>query len=226
MNPDSAYLAKALPMARLLYEASHGDFECVPENYSEHFSHCFQDGDVSLLSAFSKFSAEDELENWELDEAIELLSKVEPDFWPDPESIEHLDLGGIFSNGDEEIEDRSEKGELEFVEDNLSSSEKVQKVISAVIHSVFGEKVDTIRDRSGNFPSPKNNFLQDEDGTFSGTFKYDNYKFLFEILPTEQGWVCTYRMDEKSLDSLERNTDIKNTKKSSQRRKVRHRGWS
>ena len=218
MNPDSAYLAKALPMARLLYEASHGDFECVPENYSEHFSHCFQDGDVSLLSAFSKFSAEDVLENWELDEAIELLSKVEPDFWPDPGSIEHLDLGGIFSDGNGET--------LDFVEDNLSSSERVQKVLSAVIYSVFGEKVDTIRDKSGGYPSPKNNFLQDGDGTFSGSFKFDKYKFLFEILPTEQGWVCTYRMDEKSLDSLERNTDIKNTKKSPQHRKVRHRGWS
>ena len=205
-------------MARLLYEASHGDFECVPENYSEHFKHCFQDGDVSLLSAFSKFSMDGELENWELDEAIELLSKVEPDFWPDPESIEHLDLGGIFSNGGEET--------LDFVEDNLSSSERVQKVLSAVIYSVFGEKVDAIRDKSGGYPSPKNNFLQDEDGTFSGTFKFDSYKFLFEILPTEQGWVCTYRMDEKSLDSLEKNTDIKNKKQAPQHRKVRHRGWS
>jgi len=218
MNPDSAYLAKALPMARLLYEASRGDFECVPETYSEHFSHCFQDGDVSLLSAFSKFSIDGELENWELDEAIELLSKVEPDFWPDPESIEHLDLGGIFSNEQEES--------LDFVEDNLSSSERAQKVLSVVIYSVFGEKVDTIRDRSGNFPSPKNSFLQDEDGTFSGTFKYGDYKFLFEVIPTEQGWVCTYRMDEKSLDSLEKNTDIKNKKKAPQHRKVRNRGWS
>jgi hypothetical protein len=171
-----------------------------------------------LLSAFSKFSIDGELENWELDEAIELLSKVEPDFWPDPESIEHLDLGGIFSNGQEES--------LDFVEDNLSSSERAQKVLSAVIYSVFGEKVDTIRDRSGNFPSSTNNFLQDEDGTFSGSFKFDKYKFLFEILPTEQGWVCTYRMDEKSLDSLEKNTDTKNTKKSPQHRKVRNRGWS
>jgi hypothetical protein len=173
---------------------------------------------VSLLSAFSKFSVSSELENWELDEAIEMLSKVEPEFWPDPESIERLDLGAIFLDNQDET--------FEFVEDNLGSSEKAQKVILAVIHSVFGETVNTIRDKSGNYPSPRNNFLQDKDGTFSGTFGFEGFKFLFEILPTEQGWVCTYRMSEKSLDSLEKLTDTKGTKKSQQHRKVRHRGWS
>jgi hypothetical protein len=221
MSSDSAYFAKVLPIARLLIEASRGDFERIPDDYSDHLYHEYEDGCVSLVPAISRFTQTDELENWELDEAIELISKVEPYFWPDLADIESVDVLSLVREPEFlESED--------FVEDNLGTSDKVQRVLSSVIESVFGEKVDTIRDRSGKFPSTKNNFLQDKDGTFSGTFKFNNYQFLFEILPTELGWVCTYRLDEKSLDGLGggRNGNISNSKKSKQhKRNVRFKGW-
>ena len=221
MSSDSAYFAKVLPIARLLIEASRGDFERIPDDYSDHLYHEYEDGCVSLVPAISRFTLTDDIENWELDEAIELISKVEPYFWPDLADIESVDVVSLIRGPEfSESED--------FVEDNLGTSEKVQRVLASVIQSVFKEKVDAIRDKSGNFPSLKNNFLQDKDGTFSGTFKFDSYKFLFEILPTEVGWVCTYRLDENSLDGLKHSGNIAKAEGKRQRRlkkNFRYKGW-
>lgn len=221
MSSDSAYFARVLPIARLLIEASRGDFERIPDDYSDHLYHEYEDGCVSLVPAISRFTLTDEIENWELDEAIELISKVEPYFWPDLADIESVDVVSLVREPEFlESED--------FVEDNLGTSEKVQRVLASVIQSVFEEKVDAIRDKSGDFPSLKNNFLQDKDGTFSGTFKFDNFKFLFEILPTEMGWVCTYRLDEKSLDGLKGSGNISKAEAKKQKqfkKNFRYKGW-
>ena len=73
--------------------------------------------------------------------------------------------------------------------------------------------------------STKNNFLQEDDGTFAGTFMHDNNKFLFEIAPTEDGWVCTYRMHWESLDKLPPLSQEEKEGKKDHTRRIRHRGW-
>jgi hypothetical protein len=218
---DKAFTAKYLPMARLLWEASQGDPGCIPQDYCEHLAHTFIDGDVCLGPLLSKVEEYSELEDFEIEEAIELLGKVSPGDWPPLEDIEGVSLDAFLrafdSNRDLE--------ELNFVEDNLSTAERVEKVLIEVISSVFGDKVSTIRSEKGYFANPKNNFLQDDDGTFQGTFMYDGNKFMFEVAPAEDGWICTYRLHWDSVDKLPPKHDEDKEEVTDYTRRVRHRGW-
>ena len=98
-------------------------------------------------------------------------------------------------------------------------------MLTEVISSVFGDKVSNIRSEKGFFPNQKNNFLQEDDGTFAGMFTYDGNKFLFEIAPAEDGWLCTYRMHADSLDKLPPIPGKDDDSKSDYTRRLRHRGW-
>jgi hypothetical protein len=216
---DAAYTAKYLGIARMLWEASEGDPSSIPADYCEHLNHEYIDGDISLVSLLNKFDYTEELEDYEVDEAIEALGKVNPEDWPNIEDIEGVSI--------EELLKVYEKDacEFDFVEDNLGTSEKVEKVLIEVISSVFGDTVSTIRSEKGYFANPKNNFLQEDDGTFTGTFEYDGNKYLFEVAPTENGWLCTYRMHWDSANKLPPKHDEDDKDKTDYERKVRHRGW-
>lgn len=216
MPQDAAYLAKLTPIARLLVESSGGDFSAIPSWYSDFLYHEYDDGDVSLMGTLPKFESEFGLESWELDDIFDLISKVDPERWPNPMSIESVDIDRL-------VEYHFSEENLEFVEDNLGTSDKVQRVLKAVIESVFGDSVSAIRDKKGKFPSPGNNFLQSKDGSFEGTFKHGELKFLFEITPTESGWICAYRLEEKSLDGLE--APSPKTEKKMKTKSFRARGW-
>ena len=216
---DKAFQVKFLSMARLLWEASEGCPERIPSDYTGHLSHTYVDGDVSLGSLLSKVEEFSEMEDVEIEEAIEMLGKVTPGDWPDIEDISGVSLEEMLRVYDEDA------SEFDFVEDNLSTAEKVEKVLIEVISSVFGDKVSTIRSEKGYFANPKNNFLQEDDGTFAGTFMYDGNKFMFEVAPSEDGWVCTYRLHWDSLDKLPPVHDEDNKDKNDYTRRVRHRGW-
>lgn len=223
MSSDSAYLSQYPRMLSLLLESCDGKPESIPQNYLDNFHHKFADGDISLVPAFSALTGLEFAEFWHIEEAAELLSKVNPDHWPDCSDIASIDLGQLF---DEKCEESTEFS-LHFVEDNLGTAEKTERVLKQVIESVFGKGVSSIRDRAGNFPSVKNKFLQEDDGTFSGTFKFEDHLFLFEIAPNEGGWICTYRLSEKSLDRLEkpRFKSDREEKQKHKRRSVRTRAW-
>lgn len=216
---DKAFQVKFLSMARLLWEASEGCPERIPSDYTGHLSHTYVDGDVSLGSLLSKVEEFSEMEDVEIEEAIEMLGKVTPGDWPDIEDISGVSLEEMLRVYDEDA------SEFDFVEDNLSTAERVEKVLIKVISSVFGDKVSTIRSEKGYFANPKNNFLQEDDGTFAGTFMYDGNKFMFEVAPSEDGWICTYRLHWKSLDDLPPVHDEDNKDKNDYTRRVRHRGW-
>ena len=215
---DSAYQAKYLSMARLLWDCSQGTPQDIPENYCEHLKHEYLDGDISLVSLLSKFDYVESLEDFEVDEAIELLGKVCPEDWPNIEDIQSISLEEVLKVYEEDATG------FDFVEDNLSTAEKTEKVLIEVISSVFGDRVSTIRSEKGYFANPKNNFLQEEDGTFAGTFEYGDHKYIFEVYPDEQGWGVTYRLHWDSLDKLPPKTDEPEEEKD-YTRKVRHRGW-
>ncbi len=206
-------------MARLLWQASEGDPSRIPLDYAEYLNHTYADGDISLVSLLPKVEEYSELEDFEIEEAIELLGKVTPGDWPDVEDIESISAEELLRVYDVDAT------EFSFVEDNLSTAEKVEKVLAEVISSVFGDKVSTIRSEKEFFPNPKNNFLQEDDGTFAGTFMHDGNKFIFEVYPDEQGWGCTYRMHPTSLDKLPPIPNEDDNDTNDYTRRVRHRGW-
>ena len=216
---DSAYQAKYLGIARLLWQASEGDPASIPANYCEHLNHEYVDGDISLVSLLAKFESFSELEDYEVEEAIEMLGKVSPEDWPNSIDIEGISVEDLLKIYDEDA------CEFNFVEDNLSAAEKVEKVLIESISDVFGDRVSTIRSEKGYFPNPKNKFLQEDDGTFAGTFMYDGNKFIFEVAPAEDGWICTYRLHWDSVDKLPPYSDEENPDKNDYTRRVRHRGW-
>ncbi len=215
---DSAYQAKYLGIARLLWQASEGDPANIPGDYASHLDHTYVDGSVSLVSLLPKFECFSELEDFEITEAIEMLGKVNPEDWPNVEDIEGISVEDLIRAYDEDA------CSFDFVEDNLTTAEKVEKVLIEVISSVFGDRVDKIRSEKGYFANPKNNFLQEEDGTFAGTFEYDGNKYIFEVAPTEGGWLCTYRMHWDSIKELPPLVKEKGEDKDYTRR-VRNRGW-
>ena len=215
---DKAFQAKFLPMARLLWEASEGCPGDIPSDYCEHLSHDYLDGSVSLGNLLNRVEEYSEMEPEEIEEAIELLGRVSPSDWPDVEDIEGISLEDLLRAYDEDA------CEFDFVEDNLSTAEKVEKVLTEVISSVFGSRVSAIRSEKGYYANPKNNFLQEDDGTFAGTFEFDSLKFIFEVAPVEDGWLCTYRIHPDSLRSLPPKTDTEEKEKD-YTRKVRNRGW-
>jgi len=215
-----SYQARYIAVARLLWDASNGIPEDIPQDYCEHLDHEYEDGDISLVSLLSKFESYSEMEDFEVDEAIEILGKVNPDDWPAVEDIEGISLEEVLR-----IYDQDATPGFDFVEDNLSTSDKVEKVLVETISSVFGDKVSTIRSEKGYYANPKNNFLQEDDGTFAGTFMYDDKKFLFEVFPDEDGWSVTYRLHWDSQDKLPPIPDADNPKKTNYTRQVRNRGW-
>lgn len=216
---DAAYQSKYLSMARLLWSASQGVPQNIPMDYCEYLHHEYSDGDISMAPLISKLDDFQFLDDIEIDEAFELLGKVHPNDWPNIEDIEGVSVEELLRIYDEDASN------FDFVEDNLGTAEKTEKVLTEVISSVFGDRVSNIRSEKGYFPNPKNNFLQEDDGTFAGTFTYDGNKFFFEIAPAEDGWLCTYRMHSDSLDNLPPFHDDDNNKVTNYNRKVRNRGW-
>lgn len=212
---DAAYQAKYLATARLLWDASHGVAEDIPEHYCEYLEHEYLDGDISLVPLLPKLDYTEHLEDWEVDEAIEMLGKVKPEDWPDIADIESISAEALLRDD----------GEYDFVEDNLSTAEKTEKVLAAAISSVFGAPVSEIRSEKGYFPNHKNHFLQEDDGTYAGTFSHDGKKYMFEVFPDEQGWTVTYRMHWNDLNDLPPVADQDNEKKNDYTRHVRNRGW-
>ena len=206
-------------MARLLWEASKGDPSGIPLDYAEHLHYTYSDGCVSLAPLLPLMEDYSELEDFEIEEAVEMLGKVSPGDWPNIEDIEGVSVEELLKIYDEDA------SVFEFVEDNLGTAEKVEKVLIEVISSVFGDTVSTIRSEKGYFANPKNNFLQEDDGTFAGTFMYDGNKFMFEVAPAEDGWICTYRMHWDAIDKLPPLHDEDKKDKNDYTRRVRHRGW-
>lgn len=216
---DAAYQAKYLGIARLLWQASEGDPSRIPSDYAEHLNHVYYDGDISLVGLLPKVEDYSELEPEEIEEAIEMLGKVNPGDWPNIEDVTGISLEELLRVYDEDA------SEFDFVEDNLSTGERVEKVLIEVISSVFGDRVSTIRSEKNYYASPKNNFLQEDDGTFAGTFMYDGKRFIFEVYPDEQGWGVTYRLHWKDVENLPPVPDEDDGSKNDYTRRVRHRGW-
>ena len=209
----------------MLWDASEGNAASIPQHYADWLSHDYADGDCSMVPLLTKFEYTESLEDFEWDEAVEMLGKVNPSDWPNIEDVQEVDVEKLLGVDNEDDND----SHYEFVEDNLGTAERVEKVLAKIIESVLGEPVEKIRGKSGSFPSAANQFLQQGDGTFSGTFMHGDHKFNFEIAPTESGWLCTYRMDESTVDGLsplhDEDKHEEDPTKKKYDRTTRNRGW-
>ena len=101
---DSQYQSQVFRSVNTLLQGAGGVFSRIPETYSKHLAHDYSDGDISLLSKIHTFEY-NELEEWQVEEALQDLSKVNPDQWPNLEYIEHLDLDRYYHQDDDDLID-------------------------------------------------------------------------------------------------------------------------
>ena len=212
---DSAFQAKYLAVATMLLDASGGDPSRIPWHYAEHLRHEYHDGDISLVHLLPRLDHVGDLEDFELEEAIEMLGRVNPEDWPYPEEIESINASELLRVYDEDASD------FDFAETPGTTSEKAELVLRHAIESVFGDIVQKVRSESGKFPDVENQYLQQPDGSYKGSFEYDGNKFDFQLEPDELGWTLQYRMTASSLDKLPPISDMGGEVDESSR----NRGW-
>ena len=212
---DGAYTQKYVTVAKMLLDASGGDPARIPGHYTEHLDHRYMDGDISLAGLISKFDNFEGLEDYELEEAIEMLGKVSPNDWPYPEDIETINTEELLRVYDEDA------STSDFAETPGTTSEKAELVLRHAIESVFGDTVDKVRSTSGKYPDENNDYLQQPDGSYKGMFEYDGKKFDFQLEPDEMGWTLQYRMTASAFDNLPPITDMDGQVEESSR----NRGW-
>jgi hypothetical protein len=215
MTLDAAYQAKYLQIARMLWDAAEGNPGGIPDSYAAHLEHRYSDGDVSMVSLINRFDNVEDLEDYELDEALEMLGKVSPDDWPFLTDIVSVDAAALLQIYDEGTTEN-------FAEP--APEESIEQVLTHAIESVFGDKVQKVRAKGGKFFNKDNQYGQREDASFEGEFQFDGTKFDFEIVPDEQGWSVQYRMTAESFDSLPP-IPREEADKHDGDRKVRNRRW-
>ena len=212
---DGAYTQKYVAVAKMLLDASGGDPARIPRHYAEHLRHEYNDGDISLAYLLPKFEHVDALEDYELEEAIEMLGKVSPNDWPYPEDVDTINTEELLRVYDEDA------STSDFAETPGTTSEKAELVLRHAIESVFGDTVDKVRSTSGKYPDEDNQYLQEPDGSYKGSFEYDGKKFDFRLEPDEMGWTLQYRMTASAFDNLPPITDMAGQVEES----ARNRGW-
>ena len=212
---DGAYTQKYVTVAKMLLDASGGDPARIPGSYAQHLRHEYNDGDTSLVHLLPKFDHVEALEDFELEEAIEMLGKVSPNDWPYPEDVDAINTEELLRvyDGDASTSD--------FAETPGTTSEKAELVLRHAIESVFGDTVDKVRSTSGKYPDQDNDYLQQPDGSYKGMFEYDGKKFDFQLEPDEMGWTLQYRMTASAFDGLPPITDMSNQTDES----ARNKGW-
>jgi hypothetical protein len=128
----------------------------------------------------------------------DLLTKVDPSRFPDPEAVVEVFSENLLYEIDEPDVDFSEFEDFaEGDVDNLS--DKMETFFKKVIASVYLDGVTNVTDKDGNPPNDANNFLLSPDGkTFSGVF-YDEVpnqpvkSFPFTITEGKSGkWSIKY----------------------------------
>ena len=212
---DAAYQARYLEVAKTLLDASGGNPAGVPSQYASYLDFTYSDGEVSLAGLLPKLENIAGLEDYELEEAIEILGKVNPEDWPYPEDIEIVDTEELLHIYDEDA------SSFDYMEAPGTTSEKAELVLRHAIESVWGDTVQKVRSDSGKFPDVDNGYLQEPDGSYKGSFEYQGITLEFSIEPDDSGWTLQYRMAAKSLDNLPPITDMENQAEES----GRNRGW-
>ena len=208
---DQSFSEGARRVADLLWENTGGDVSQFPQSYLENLRYEFSDGKVSMLELIDRVDLGPEASYDDYCEVIEALLSVDPDLWPDPQSVVEVQPSHLQF----EIEPDYDFSEFDFAEEIVEEeavaerpaptqqgdamSEKMEMFFKKVISSVYLDGVTEVTDAEGNPPNSSNNYLLSEDGkTFAGIF-YDSppneaaKKFPFQITEKGEGsWQIQY----------------------------------
>lgn len=187
----------ARAVAELLWKTSGGDLTRVPPNYLESLGFEYSDGSQSILNQLAKVEFSEEMTHEDFSEVVDHLIRVNPEEWPDPDSIISIPAGKLLYEVETEPFEFSEF-DWDFA-DPKDMSSKMELFYKKVISSVYTDGVTSVTDTKGNPPNAQNNYLMSPDGkSFSGVF-YDaprgekKKKFTFEIKENSKGkWEIRY----------------------------------
>jgi len=179
---DQNFSEGARRVADLLWENTGGDLSAFPRSYLENLRHDFADGKVSMLELIDRVDLGPEATYDDYCEVVESLLSVDPDQWPDPDSVVQVPSSRLTY----EVEPELNFSEFDFAEEIVEEeavvegntpdplSDKMELFFRKVIASVYLDGVTDVTDNQGNPPNQANNYLMSDDGKqFSGIF-YDN----------------------------------------------------
>ena len=213
---DQSFAEGARRVTDLLWNTTGGEVAAFPKSYLETLRHDFSDGKVSMLELIDRVDLGPQATYEEYCEIIDNLLSVNPDQWPNPESVVEIQPSHLqfeiepdydFSEFDfaEEVAEEgvvSEGPEGVVAEEGVATapaptqqgdamSEKMETFFKKVIASVYLDGVTEVTDPQGNPPNSANNYLLAEDGkSFSGIF--------YDSPPNEQAKKFPFMITEKS----------------------------
>lgn len=197
---DQSFSEGARRVADLLWETTNGDVTAFPKSYLENLRYEFSDGNVSMLELIDRVDLGPEATYEDYCEVIDALLSVNPDQWPDPNSVVEVPRGHLqyeiepdydFSEFDfaEEIEEVAVEEETAPQQPD-AMSEKMELFLKKVISSVYLDGVTEVTDPQGNPPNAANNYLLSPDGKqFVGVF--------YDSPPNEQSKSFPFVISEK-----------------------------
>lgn len=196
---DQSFSEGARRVTDLLWENTGGDVSQFPKSYLENLRYEFSDGSVSMLEIIDRVDLGPEATYEDYCEVVEALLSVDPDQWPDPQSVVEIQPSHLqfeiepdldfseFNFAEEMIEEGAAEGGPEGAvaeeavaktpatpQQSDAMSEKMETFLKKVIASVYLDGVTEVTDAEGNPPTAANNYLLSEDGkNFTGVF-YDS----------------------------------------------------
>jgi len=197
---DQSFSEGARRVADLLWETTNGDLSAFPKSYLENLRYEFSDGNVSMLELIDRVDLGPEATYEDYCEVIDALLSVDPDQWPNPNSVVEVPRGHLqyeikpdydFSEFDfaEEIEEVAVEEETAPQQPD-AMSEKMELFLKKVISSVYLDGVTEVTDPQGNPPNAANNYLLSPDGKqFVGVF--------YDSPPNEQSKSFPFVISEK-----------------------------
>lgn len=208
---DQTFSEGARRVTDLLWETTGGDLSSYPKTYLENLRYEFSDGKVSMLELIDRVDLGPDATYDEYCEVIEALLSVDPEQWPDPESVVEIQPSHLqfeiqpdydfseFDFAEEIVEEETVSERPAPTQQGDAMSEKMEMFFKKVISSVYLDGVTEVTDAEGNPPNSSNNYLLSEDGkTFSGIF-YDSppnekaKQFPFQITEKAEGtWQIQY----------------------------------
>jgi len=204
---DQSFSEGARRVTDLLWENTGGDVSAFPKSYLENLRYEFSDGQVSMLELIDRVDLGPDATYEDYCEVVDALLAVDPNQWPNPESVISVPAGHLQYEIEPELDfsefDFAEEEEIEeeevVVQQPSDMSEKMELFLKKVISSVYLDGVTAVTDPEGNPPNEANNYLLSEDGKqFMGVF-YDSppneqaKKFPFVISEKSDGnWMIKY----------------------------------
>jgi hypothetical protein len=200
---DQSFSEGARRVADMLWEATKGDVTAFPKSYLENLRYEFSSGNVSMLELIDRVDLGPSATYDDYCEVVDALMSVNPDQWPDPDSVLEIPAGHLqfeiepnldFSEFDFADEIEEEEVVVEEQQDPSQTdgmSEKMELFLKKVISSVYLDGVTAVTDMEGNPPNAANNYLLSEDGKqFTGVF--------YDSPPTQQAKKFPFAISEKS----------------------------